>query len=175
MNPHAWYRHRWPWLIFGLMAASIGATLLMVFISLRQADGLVNDHYYAAGLGIDRSLEREQRARQLGQQALLRIDSLTGQVDLQLGGNSQPQTLTLNLLSPTQPDRDSQVVLNFSGQPGHYLGHQQAPVSGRRFVELLGEQNGQPWRLFEEQWLRPGTATRLGDEPLRGELGQPAP
>ncbi|MFF7708218.1 FixH family protein [Pseudomonas sp. NPDC007930] len=173
MNSGAWYRHRWPWLIFGLMAACIGTTVLMVMISLQRPDGLVNDHYYAAGLGIDRSLEREQRARALGQQAVLTLDALTGQVDLQLRGNSQPTELALNLLSPTQPERDAHLVLHFSGQPGHYLGHLEAAVSGRRFIELLGEQHGQPWRLFEEEWLRPGQPARLGDEPLPGELKAP--
>lgn len=175
LNRHAWYRHRWPWFIVGLMAASIGGTLGMVALSLHQPDGLVNDHYYAAGLGIDRNLERERRARELGQQAQLRIDSVTGQVDIRLLGISQPPQLTLSLLSPTQPERDATAVLNLSGQPGHYVGHLQAAVSGRRFIELLGEQGGQPWRLFEEEWLRPDAANQLGDEAVPGELRRPAP
>ncbi|WP_263264305.1 FixH family protein [Pseudomonas sp. RIT-PI-S] len=174
MNTGAWYRHRWPWFIFGLMLASIGGTLLMVTISLRQPDGLVTDQYYAAGLGIDRSLARERLARQLGQQAVLRIDQVTGQVDLQLTGDSQPPQLSVNLLSPTQPEQDAHLTLNFSGQPGRYLGHLDTAVTGRRFIEVLGEQQGQPWRLFEEEWLAPGTDARLGDEPLPGELRRQA-
>jgi hypothetical protein len=39
------------------------------------------------------------------------LDELTGEVDLRLTGNSNPTTLELNLISPTQPEKDRKINL----------------------------------------------------------------
>ena len=44
-------------------------------------------------------------------------------------------------------------------QQGNHLG----------FVELLGEQDGKAWRLFEEEKLIADGEILLGDEPLKGD------
>jgi hypothetical protein len=35
-------------------------------------------------------------------------------------------------------------------------------VRGRRFVELIGQEGGKNWRLFEERTLETGKTIRLG-------------
>ena len=35
-------------------------------------------------------------------------------------------------------------------------------VQGRRFVEIIGQEGGKDWRLFEEQTLVTGTPVQLG-------------
>ena len=40
---------------------------------------------------------------------------------------------------------------------------------GLSLVELLGEENGKTWRLFEEEKVAPGGTFDLGDEPLSGD------
>ena len=94
-------------------------------------------------------------------------DELTGEVDVRLTGNSAPQTLELNLISPTQPDKDRKVQLARS-EPGRYLGQLDDRVEGRRFVELLGSEDGHVWRLFEEEKVAHGVTLALGDEALQG-------
>ncbi|MEN5197741.1 FixH family protein [Pseudomonas wadenswilerensis] len=164
-----WYKHLWPWIIIGVLATSVTLSLTMVTIAVNNPDNLVNDNYYEAGKGINRSLDRELLAQTLNLKASVHLDELTGEVDLRLTGNSQPQTLELNLISPTQPEKDRKIVLTRSdSEAGRYLGQLSDKVEGRRFVELLGSQNEHVWRLFEEEEVAHDKTLVLGDEALQG-------
>lgn len=164
-----WYKHLWPWIIIGILACSVTLTLSMVTIAVNNPDNLVNDNYYEAGKGINRSLDRELLAKSLNLRASVHLDELTGETDVRLTGDSQPETVELNLISPTQPEKDRKITLARSAsEPGRYIGQLSDKVEGRRFVELLGEQNGQTWRLFEEEQVLNGKELQLGDEPLQG-------
>ncbi|MCW2267356.1 hypothetical protein CQ065_07475 [Pseudomonas sp. MYb187] len=164
-----WYKHLWPWIIIGVLATSVTLSLTMVTIAVNNPDNLVNDNYYEAGKGINRSLDRELLAQTLKLKASIHLDELTGEVDLRLTGNSQPKTLELNLISPTQPEKDRRVILARSeSEAGRYLGQLTDQVDGRRFVELLGSENQQVWRLFEEEKVAHGVTLQLGDEALQG-------
>ncbi|BBT39418.1 FixH family protein [Pseudomonas putida] len=162
-----WYKHLWPWIIIGILATSVCLSLTMVSIAVHNPDNLVNDNYYEAGKGINRSLDRELLAQTLNLKASVHLDELTGEVDVRLTGNSAPQTLELNLISPTQPDKDRKIQLARS-EPGRYLGQLDDRVEGRRFVELLGSEDGHVWRLFEEEKVAHGVTLALGDEALQG-------
>ncbi|MBJ9975358.1 FixH family protein [Pseudomonas sp. S75] len=162
-----WYKHLWPWILIGILTTSVCLSLTMVSIAVRNPDNLVNDNYYEAGKGINRSLDREMLAQALNLHASMNLDELTGEVQLQLSGDSVPASLELNLISPTQPDKDRKVrLLRVDG--GRYVGQIDDKVEGRRFVELLGSEQGQVWRLFEEEKIEQGVALQLGDEALQG-------
>ena len=162
-----WYKHLWPWIIIGILTTSVCLSLTMVSIAVRNPDNLVNDNYYEAGKGINRSLDRELLAQQLSLKATVHLDELTGEVDLRLTGSSGPQNLELNLISPTQPEKDRKVLLS-RVDAGRYVGQLEDKVDGRRFVELLGSEGGQVWRLFEEEKVEHGVTLRLGDEAIQG-------
>ena len=70
----------------------------------------------------------------------------------------------LNLISPTQPERDRRVILQPAAD-GQYRGQMIDEVSGRRFVELLGQEGSQNWRLFEEENISGGQTIMIGDNP----------
>ncbi|SDV00192.1 FixH family protein [Pseudomonas mucidolens] len=164
-----WYKHLWPWIIIGILACSVTLTLSMVTIAVNNPDNLVNDNYYEAGKGINRSLDRELLAQTLQMRATMHLDEVTGEVELRLSGNSLPATLELNLISPTQPEKDRKVILARSeSEPGRYIGQLGDKVEGRRFVELLGVQDDKVWRMFEEEEVNHGKDLMLGDEPLQG-------
>ncbi|NIX94548.1 hypothetical protein HCG45_17620 [Pseudomonas fulva] len=162
-----WYKHLWPWIIIGILTTSVCLSLTMVSIAVRNPDNLVNDNYYEAGKGINRSLDRELLAQQLALKASVHLDDLTGEVDVRLTGSSHPQKLELNLISPTQPAMDRRVLLSRVEQ-GRYVGQLEDKVDGRRFVELLGSEGDQVWRLFEEEKVEHGVTLELGDEALQG-------
>ncbi|WP_166366699.1 FixH family protein [Pseudomonas akapageensis] len=164
-----WYKHLWPWIIIGVLATSVALSLTMVTIAVNNPDNLVNDNYYEAGKGINRSLDRELLAQTLKLHASVHLDELTGEVDLRLNGDSQPQTLELNLISPTQPEKDRKIVLTRSeSEAGRYIGQMNDKIEGRRFVELLGSQDEHIWRMFEEEQVGHDKTLLLGDEPLQG-------
>ncbi|WP_017905628.1 FixH family protein [Pseudomonas asplenii] len=164
-----WYKHLWPWIIIGILACSVALTLSMVTIAVNNPDNLVNDNYYEAGKGINRSLDRELLAQSLKMRASVHFDEVTGEVDLRLSGDSQPAMLELNLISPTQPEKDRKISLNRSQtEQGRYIGQLSDKVEGRRFVELLGTQDGKTWRMFEEEQVSQDRDLLLGDEPLKG-------
>ena len=161
-NVLPWYKEFWPWFIIGMLSFSVVLRLSLLTISIRNADSLVVDNYYDAGKGINTSLERERLADLLEIGGVLSLDSKIGQVEFVLNGNSRPQHLVLNLISPTQPERDRRIVL----QPvsaDTYRGLLEEDIQGRRFVEILGTENAEDWRLFEEHTLVSQQPITLGE------------
>lgn len=160
--PSPWYKQPWPWFILGILGTSVVLGTTMLVVAIKNPPSLVADNYYEVGKGINTSLERENLAQSLGMRAEVRFDNGSGEVEIRLDGRSQPQHLVLSLLSPTQPEKDRRVVLQPKA-PGVYTGHLEDDVGGRRFVELIGQEDGQDWRLFEEENLEAGGVTQLGE------------
>ena len=156
-----WYKQFWPWFIIGILLSSVILGLSLLTIATRGADTLVVSNYYDAGKGINQSLDREKFAEQLSIRGQLSLDNATGTAELQLEGYSNPQQLVLNLISPTQESKDRRVILQ-PVEGKRYRGLLQDEVEGRRFVEILGEEGGRQWRLFEEEELVDGQVILLG-------------
>ena len=157
-----WYKEFWAWFCVAILVFAVVIGLSLVYVAAKGGDTLVVSNYYDAGKGINQSLEREKLANQLAISGELQVNNTSGSVELILQGSSRPQLLTLNLISPTQEEKDGRIIL----QPvdsNVYRGLLPDVIEGRRFVEVLGQEGGKEWRLFEEEELASGQVILLGN------------
>ncbi len=159
-NP--WYKEFWAWFIIGILLFSVILGVSLAVVATRGADTLVVSNYYDAGKGINQSLEREKLAERLAIRAQLLLDNQTGTAELRIEGHSRPMLLTLNLISPTQAEKDRRIILQ-PAEGNLYTGILPDDVGGRRFVEVLGKEGDSEWRLFEEEELASGQVILLGN------------
>jgi len=100
------------WLVVGIPAATVVAGFVTWWIAAQRADSNVADDYYKRGLAINRSLERESRAKALGLRAEV---SLAAENDLRLrltAGAALPPTVTVMLTHPVRAEQDRKLSLD---------------------------------------------------------------
>jgi hypothetical protein len=114
-----WFRQFWPWFLIALPASVVVAALSTAYIANRDADDLVVQDYYKDGLAINRQLEKEERATELGISAQLRFAGNT--VSVTVAGPVAAPELQLLLSHPMEADRDFTVTLARAG-PELYSG-----------------------------------------------------
>jgi len=145
-----WYKQFWPWFLIALLASSVMFSLTYLTLSIRFFDGSVPDDYYKEGLAINAQLEKQQRAEALGLAASLRVDDLTGDINVDLRGGEYPDQLVLALIFPTDGDRDRHLTLSHT-RDGHYVGNLEKALNYRWYLQLQpSEGNDAAWRLTGE-------------------------
>ena len=68
--PPPWYKQFWPWFLITFPAIAVIAGIITIILAVKSDDGLVKDDYYKAGLAINQTLERTQKAKELNMRAL---------------------------------------------------------------------------------------------------------
>lgn len=117
-NTQPWFKQFWPWFLIALPASAVVAGITTIIIAMDEPDGLVADDYYKEGLAINRTLAKEQMARQLNLSAQLSL--VQNQVNLQLDGNLPlPEKLLLHFIHPTKANRDKSWVLTKNNNNYH--------------------------------------------------------
>jgi len=157
IQPKPWYRNRWFWLVATPPVAAVIGGLLTVVIAVRNADSLVVDDYAHIGQTFAADQSRDQRARQLGVTAALRVDRARGAVQIAVRG-VPAQALELKLIHPTDAAGDRRLSLGPDAD-GQYAGTLAPLDAFRREVEIASP--GQGWRLRGELPAGAGQA-RLG-------------
>ena len=146
MNPVAkpWYREPWPWLLMAGPAAVVVAGVATTVLAVVSFDGLVADDYYKQGLGINRVLARDARARALGLTAAVQFSPDRARVRVILEKDAPAKAIRLALVHPTRPDADQSLLLR-AGADGTFEGAIIAPRAtaiGVRIEDVEGR-----WRL----------------------------
>lgn len=104
-----WYRQFWPWFLIILPGTVVVAALGTVYIASRHADDLVVDDYYKDGLAINRQLEKQRTASELGISAAVSV--LERRLQVRLSNDEFSDRLELRLSHPLEADRDFVVDL----------------------------------------------------------------
>jgi hypothetical protein len=166
-----WYRHFWPWFLISIPAAAIAGSILTGVLAGRHADSLVSDDWYREGKAINRLLARDQIARRRSISAELRIDERSGEVVLELAGDSLDalETLRLEISHPTLASRDRLAVLRRREDSSVFRGRLPPFLEGRWYATLTpgpgsASTPSEPWRLREEIRLPLAAPLRIGHE-----------
>ena len=114
-----WYRQSWPWLLMAPPAAAVIAGIVTTVLAVTSFDGLVADDYYKQGLGINRVLARDERARAIGIDAAVQFNAERSRVRVVLGNGAHPGTIRLVLVHPTKAGADQSILLR-AGKDGIY-------------------------------------------------------
>jgi uncharacterized protein len=143
-NSHPWYRSPWPWFLMAFPAIAVIAGAVTAWLAVSTSDGLVVDDYYKQGLAIQQTMERSQRAVELGLQARVRVQA--DALELQLTGNSAeavPEQVRISFSHPTRAGLDQTMVL--AGAQGRFSGSHKDLVRGRWDIQI--EDESRTWRL----------------------------
>jgi hypothetical protein len=124
-----WYRHRWPWILMAGPMAVVAAGTVTAVVAFSGADALVADDYYKRGLAINRTLEREDRARALGLSGWVEVGG--GRVVARIEATGAlPERLRITFVHPTRGGEDRVVHLARTAS-GDYTGDLKDLPAGR--------------------------------------------
>jgi uncharacterized protein len=144
-QPGPWYREPWPWLLFFPPAVAVVAGTITMGIAFKTFDGVVSDDYYRQGLAINRSLDRDARARERGLSAELQFNPAGDRVRVAMAGDaSSDRPLHLQLVRAARSGDDQDVTL-VQVAPGLYEGRLARAVQGRWHLRL--EDEAGQWRI----------------------------
>ena len=147
-SPHPpWYKQFWPWFLIFFPATAVVAGIITVIIAVKTDDGLVKDDYYKAGLAINQTLERKQKARELNLNASVYWDKLTQTITLKLTGkiSEPPPRLTMQLAHATVANHDQTITLYLAPDKKSYTGRIKMVKSGSWLIILQPEEKN--WRI----------------------------
>jgi hypothetical protein len=142
-----WYRHPWPWLLIAGPAAVLVAGAITTWIAFASADGLVAEDYYRQGMGINKVLAREEKARALGLSATVEV---TGEaISVRLQGSQAPEALFVHLAHATRAGHDQRLRLApISAGAGVYQAELPPLPPGRWRIAI--EDPRATWRIVKE-------------------------
>ena len=141
-----WYRQFWPWFLLALPALTVVAGIATFMIAAHEPDGLVVSDYYRAGLAINQDVARRRVTEQRGIAGELRIDDVSGTVELALTAVADEQVM-IRWVHPTRAAQDITGTL-YRDRRGLFTGKMIVPATARK--RLLVEPLDGSWRLRGE-------------------------
>lgn len=147
LSPPPWYKQFWPWFLIFFPATAVVAGIVTITLAIKSDDGLVKDDYYKAGLAINQTLGRKQKAHKLNLEANVNWDKLTQTVTLKLTGklSELPPRLDMFLAHATRANNDQSVKLYLSPDKKSYTGRVETVKAGSWILIL--EPEDQAWRI----------------------------
>ena len=158
-NQAPWYRHRWPWILISVPAASVVLGIILITTALNNPAILVVDNYYSEGRAINQSLELDHRAQTLGLKADITLANANGagtgnEIPQAHISNADEAALRLFVYHATDEERDRVFLLlpdagltSFSPESETAARELQSIMTSQNtwYFELRGETDD--WRL----------------------------
>ena len=141
------------WMVIAIPLVAVVVGLSMLSYSLVSYDGLVADDYYKQGKTINRRLERQARAQELGLNALLDFQIDQGNLVVKLTGSSAleyPDTINLHFHHSTRASLDVSNQLTRAGDDT-YISPLAALADGKWYVFIENDE----WKLSESMFWGP--------------------
>lgn len=143
-----WYKQFWPWVLIGLPASVVIASMVTLLLALRSPVSLVVDDYYKEGLAINQDMARQRRAEAKGLRGDFSLVMGTGTVQLTLNQDlGTARQLKLSLIHSTRASEDRAGLLTLDMQ-GNLSGLVKPLIPGRWLV-IVEPPDGE-WRLSGE-------------------------
>jgi len=150
---HKTFKNPWVWMIIALPSTAVIASMITIYLAISSADGLVTDDYYKEGLEINRTMDRDNKAAELGLLSVMTLNTEQGKVSLTLSANegyTLPPELQLSIVHRTQKGMDQKMLLSRVAH-GQYEGETGQVVPTGRWNVLLETDE---WRLRRELTTR---------------------
>lgn len=138
-----WYKQFWPWVLIGLPAAAVIASVTTLFIAIENKPDLVAEDYYKKGKAIDVDLTRLDNAYKLALKFSLEIKGERILVT-QTYGEPQTAALRLRFIHRTLKVNDFEQLITADGQ-GVYTMALDKELTGKWTIQL--ESFDGSWRI----------------------------
>lgn len=159
-----WYREPMMWLVVGIPAVLVAASLVLVAISVRVGadEALPVDVRRTAQIQQE-DLRADRAAIDLGLRGTLAIDARTGAVEVRLAPlPDSTATLALTLIHPSRAAQDRRLTLTRSGD--RFLGRVPLPLPAAWTVQVAAADGA--WRVagrFERGRIEVPLAPKLSE------------
>jgi hypothetical protein len=164
-NEHSkpWYNYPLVWMMVLIPFSAVIMGVIMIWLAVDTDDGLVADDYYKQGLEINRVIERDKKAAELGLSAIIEFDNSTRIIKIQFDKGSLeffPKSLPLHLQHATRENSDITVLLDH-GIDNQYIGHVNQSISeGVWYFEIADAD----WKLNARSHVRSKNIIHLKSE-----------
>lgn len=132
------------WLVVGIPATAVIVGAIVLTLSIVSYDGLVVDDYYKKGMGINQSIERTARARELGIEAAIEFSD-NALIKIQISSNPQyapPEILAVSFRHATRSGSDQTVSANRFENMVYHM-HLPPLLPGKWHIEIAAD----GWRV----------------------------
>jgi len=145
-----WYKYPLVWMMIFIPFTAVIMGVVMIWLAIDTDDGLVVDDYYKQGLEINRVIERDKKAAELGLNAVIEFDNSTRLIKLVFNKGlleSYPVNLPLQLQHATRENSDITIILNH-GMANQYVGQLKQSISeGIWYFKISGKDGDAGWKL----------------------------
>jgi hypothetical protein len=155
-----WYKEPWLLLVVGGPLLVVCASIATGVLAWRGSDKVVAEDYYKQGLMINKDIQRDAKARELGLSGTIALDIAAGKLKMDLTGSKDlPEIVQVSLASSGKSSAVTEVIRRLpmkQVQPGKYEGDlKESSNQALNSVKLLHVKvETTEWRLTAD-WFDP--------------------